>query len=64
MNLVFTNQNEKDSMYPLTIREITEIQEHDPDFKIQADNKGYSTQLVRNITVLCIGNNMIVPKSI
>jgi hypothetical protein len=64
MNLVFANQNEEDSIYPLATREIVEAQEHDPDLKIQADKEGFSSQLFKIITVLCKGNKMVIPKSL
>ena len=57
MNQVFANQIEEDSIYPLTTREIAEAQEHNPQLKTQADKEGDTTQLVKNITVLCQGNN-------
>jgi len=47
MNLAFSNQNEEDSIYPLTTSKIVEAQEHDPDLKTQADKESYSTQLVK-----------------
>jgi hypothetical protein len=31
MNLVFANQDDEDSFYPLTSRETAEAQKHDPD---------------------------------
>ena len=54
MNLVFKNQNKEASIYPLTTWEIAEAIKHDPDLKTQADKEGYSTQLVKNITVLSV----------
>jgi hypothetical protein len=63
MNQVFANQIEEDSIYPLTTREIAQVQEHNPQLKTQADKEGDTTQLVKNITVLCQGNKMAVPKS-
>ena len=64
MNLVFAKQNTADSIYPLTTREISEAQESNPDITTQADEEAYSTQLVENITVLCKGNKMVIPKSL
>ena len=52
MNLVFANQNEEDSIYPLTTREIAEAQEHDADLETQAEKEGYSTLLVKNHSIL------------
>ena len=59
MNLVFANQNEEDSIYPLTTREIAKAQQQDSDLKEQADKEGFSTQLVKNIQVLCKDSKMV-----
>eukprot|EP00804_Cyclotella_cryptica_P017417 CCRYP_016643-RA/>CCRYP_016643-RA protein AED:0.05 eAED:0.05 QI:1387/-1/1/1/-1/1/1/282/1119 len=60
MNQVFANRNEEDSIYPLTTREIAEAQQEDESLL----NKGYSTQLVVNIKVLCKDGKMVIPKSL
>eukprot|EP00804_Cyclotella_cryptica_P013314 CCRYP_019814-RB/>CCRYP_019814-RB protein AED:0.47 eAED:0.47 QI:3/-1/0/1/-1/0/1/0/112 len=60
MNQVFANQNEEDSIYPLTTREIAEAQQEDESLL----NKGYSTHLVENIKVLCKDGKMVIPKSL
>eukprot|EP00804_Cyclotella_cryptica_P004887 CCRYP_004939-RA/>CCRYP_004939-RA protein AED:0.40 eAED:0.34 QI:0/0/0/1/1/1/2/0/530 len=60
MNQVFANRNEEDSIYPLTTREIAEAQQEDESLL----NKGYSTQLVENIKVLCKEGKMVIPKSL
>eukprot|EP00804_Cyclotella_cryptica_P019771 CCRYP_009684-RA/>CCRYP_009684-RA protein AED:0.33 eAED:0.05 QI:0/-1/0/1/-1/1/1/0/165 len=60
MNQVFANRNEEDSIYPLTTREIAEAQQEDESLL----NKGYSTQLVENIKVLCKDGKMVIPKSL
>eukprot|EP00804_Cyclotella_cryptica_P025130 CCRYP_012980-RA/>CCRYP_012980-RA protein AED:0.39 eAED:0.39 QI:0/-1/0/1/-1/1/1/0/418 len=60
MNQVFANRNEEDSIYPLTTREIAEAQQEDNSLL----NKGYSTQLVENIKVLCKDGKMVIPKSL
>eukprot|EP00804_Cyclotella_cryptica_P007833 CCRYP_001413-RB/>CCRYP_001413-RB protein AED:0.47 eAED:0.47 QI:3/-1/0/1/-1/1/1/0/112 len=60
MNQVFANQNEEDSIYPLTTREIAEAQQEDESLL----NKGYSTHLVENINVICNGGKMVIPKSL
>eukprot|EP00804_Cyclotella_cryptica_P028842 CCRYP_008426-RA/>CCRYP_008426-RA protein AED:0.48 eAED:0.48 QI:0/-1/0/1/-1/1/1/0/64 len=59
MNQVFANRNEEDSIYPLTTREIAEAQQEDESLL----NKGYSTQLVENIKVLCKDGKMVIPKA-
>eukprot|EP00804_Cyclotella_cryptica_P013263 CCRYP_007025-RA/>CCRYP_007025-RA protein AED:0.37 eAED:0.69 QI:0/0/0/1/0.33/0.5/4/0/454 len=60
MNQVFANRNEEDSIYPLTTREIAEAQQEDESLL----NKGYSTQLVENIKVLCKEGKMVIPASL
>ncbi len=64
MNLVFANQNKEDSIYPLTLttREIAEAQQQDNDLITKAEKEGYSTQLVKNINVLCKDGNMVIPR--
>ena len=64
MNLVFTNQNEEDAIYPLTTREIAEAQQQDNDLKTQAAKEGYSTQLVKNIKVLSKQYKLVIPNSL
>jgi hypothetical protein len=63
MNLAFVNQNEEDSNYPLTIRGIAEAQEYNPDIVTQAGTEGCSTQLVEDVSVLCKGKKMVIPKA-
>eukprot|EP00804_Cyclotella_cryptica_P029199 CCRYP_005341-RE/>CCRYP_005341-RE protein AED:0.39 eAED:0.39 QI:0/0/0/1/0/0/3/0/609 len=60
MNQVVANRNEEDSIYPLTTREIAEAQQQDDSLL----NKGYSTQLVENIKVLCKDGKMVIPKNL
>eukprot|EP00804_Cyclotella_cryptica_P018905 CCRYP_006431-RA/>CCRYP_006431-RA protein AED:0.47 eAED:0.47 QI:0/-1/0/1/-1/1/1/58/93 len=60
MNQVFANRNEEDSIYPLTTREIAEAQQQDESLL----NKGYSTQLVENVKVLCKEGKMVIPTSL
>eukprot|EP00804_Cyclotella_cryptica_P018324 CCRYP_017983-RA/>CCRYP_017983-RA protein AED:0.41 eAED:0.41 QI:0/0/0/1/1/1/2/0/348 len=54
MNMVFANQNEEDSIYPLTTREIAEAQQEDESLL----HKGFSTK------VLCTDGKMVIPKSL
>ena len=63
MNLVFANQSKEDAIYPHTTQEIAEAQQQESDFKTQAEEEGYSTQLVENIKVLCKQGKMVKPKS-
>ena len=64
MNLVFANQSKEDAIYPLTTQEIAEAQQQDNDLKTQAEKEGYSTQLIKNIKVLCKQGKMVIPKSL
>ena len=64
MNLVFANQNEEDAIYPLTTREIAEAHQQDNNLTSHAKKEGYSTQLVKNIEVLCYKGKMVLPKSL
>ena len=64
MNLVFANQNEEDSIYPLTTREVVVAQQHDLALTAEANKEGYSTQLAENVKVICKGNKMGIPKGL
>ncbi len=63
MNLVFANQS-KEAIYPLTTREIAEAQQQDNNLTKQAEKEGYSTQLVKNIEVLCKDDKMVISNSL
>ncbi len=52
MNLVLANQDDKDAIYPLMMREIANAQQHDLELNIIDDKNGYTIQLVENIKVL------------
>ena len=64
MNLVFANQNEVDSIHPLTTRVIVKAQQNDKDLINNAEKEVYSTQLVENINILCKNGKMVIPKSL
>ena len=53
MNLVFANCIEENSIYPLTTREIVELQSKDAQLVALTTQDGYSTELVENFKVLC-----------
>jgi hypothetical protein len=59
MNLVFSNHSDKDMVYPLTVREISQAQKLDARLKKFKDM--YSSQLVKNIEVLCKDGKMVIP---
>ena len=64
MNLVFANRSEEDVMYPLTVKEITEAQETDPNIHKLASDSQYTRQLVENTQVLCKGTAMVLPTAL
>ena len=45
--------DDEEDFYPLTTRGIIEAQQHDQDLKKNAEMEDNSTQLVKNIKVLC-----------
>ena len=64
MNLVFANQEDEETNYPLTTREIVEAQKHDIELNTMVDKYGYTTQLIENIKVLCKDGKMVIPTSL
>ena len=64
MNLMFSNGDGEEAIYPLTTQEITEAQIHDPDFDTIAGKGDYTTQLVENTKILCKHGKMVIPKSL
>jgi hypothetical protein len=64
MNLVFANQDDEQTIYPLTTSEIAEAQKHNRALNTIADKYGNTTQLVENINVLCKDGKMVIPTSL
>ncbi len=64
MNLVFANQNEEDSIYPLTSRGIAKTQQKDKHLKHNVEKEGYSTQLVENTKILFKDGEMVIQTSL
>ncbi len=62
MNFVFANHREDNSIYPLTTREIAELQSKDSQLVKIATKNGYFTQLVANIQVLFKDGKLVIPK--
>ena len=62
INMVFTNHNEEDVIYPLTIKEIAQTQNDDAVLKKLSKTDKYSTQLVEDTLVLCKDGKMVIPK--
>jgi hypothetical protein len=46
MNLVFANHSEENVIYPLTVQEIADAQEHDPHIQQFKCDEKFTTQLV------------------
>jgi hypothetical protein len=60
MNLVFANCSEWDVIYPLTVKEIAEAQETDPNIQKLTTDPQYTRQLVENTQVLCKGTTIVL----
>ena len=60
MNSVFANCSEEDLIYPLTVKEITEAQETDPNICKLTKDPQYTRQLVKNTQLLCKGTAMVL----
>ena len=64
MNLVFANRSKENSVYPLTTREIAELQLKDAQLVALTTQDGYSTELDENIKVLCKDGKLVIPKDL
>ena len=64
MNSVFANHSEKDVIYPLTVKEITEAQEMDPNIHTLTKDPQYTRYLVENRQVLCKGTATVLPTAL
>ena len=64
MNLVFADCREENSIYPLTNREIAELQSKDAQLVASTTQDGYSTELVENIKVLCKDGKLVIPNDL
>jgi hypothetical protein len=64
MNSVFINRSEEDVMYPLTVKEIAEAQEMDPNIQKLSKDPQYTRHLVENTQVLCKGTAMVLPTAL
>ena len=62
LNMVFTNRNEEDLIYPLTVKKIAQAEEDDLVLKKLSKTDKYSTQLVEDTQVLCKDGKMVIPK--
>ena len=64
INLVFANRNKENSIYPLTTREIAELQSKDAQLVALTTQDGYSTELIENIKVLCKDGKLVIPQDL
>jgi len=64
MNLLFANRSKEDMIYPLTVKEIAEAQETDPNIHKLTKDPPYTRQLVENAQVLCKGTTMVLPTAL
>ena len=64
MNLVFANLSKEDIIYPLTVKEIAQAQEIDPNIHKLTKDPQYTRQLVENTQVLCKGTAMVHPTAL
>ncbi len=64
MNFVFANHSKENSIYPLTTREILELQSKDTQLVTLTTQDGYSTKLVENIKVMYKDGMLIIPKDL
>ena len=62
MNFVFANHSDKDVIYPLTVKEITQAQKDNAVLKKLRKTDKYSTQLMEDTQVLCKDGKMVIPK--
>ena len=64
MNLVFAKCSKENFIYPLTTRDIAELQSKDAQLVALTTQDGYSTKLVENIKVLCKDGKLVIPKDL
>ena len=64
MSFVFANRSKENSIYPLTTREIAELQSKDAQLVALTTQDGYSTKLVENIKVQCKDGKLVIPKDL
>ena len=64
INIVFANCSKENSIYPLTTREIAELQSKDAQLVALTTQDGYSTKLVENVKVLYKDGKLVIPKDL
>ncbi len=64
MNLVFANSNEEEVIYPLTVKEIAQAQQEDPNLQALAAKDKYTMKLVENTKVLSKNDKLVIPAAL
>ena len=64
MNLVFANSNEEEVIYPLTVKEIAQAQQDNPNLQALAAKDKYTMKLVENTKVLCKDDKLVIPAAL
>ena len=64
MNSVFANCIEEDIIYPLTVKEIAEAQEADPNIHKLTKDPQYIKHLMEDTQVLCKRTAMVIPTAL
>jgi inosine/xanthosine triphosphate pyrophosphatase family protein len=60
--MVFTSHSNKDVIYPLTVKEITQAQKDNAVLKYQHKHAKHSTQFVEDTQLLCKDGKMAIPQ--
>ena len=61
--MVFASCNNKDVIYPLTVKEIAQAQINDESLE-KLQNDKYTNQLIKDTHLLCMDGRMVIPKSL
>eukprot|EP00804_Cyclotella_cryptica_P021709 CCRYP_012872-RA/>CCRYP_012872-RA protein AED:0.37 eAED:0.53 QI:0/0/0/1/0/0/2/0/205 len=64
MNFVFANRSKKNSIYPLTVREIAAAQHTDKTLDKRSLLEAYKPQLVENVQILCKDGKLVIPQEL
>jgi hypothetical protein len=60
--MVFANCSDEDVIYPLTVKEIAQVQKDNAVLKKLSKTDEYSPHLVEDTQVLCKDDKMVIPK--
>ena len=64
MNQVFANPNDKEEIYPLTVKEFAEAQKKEKAMDKLKVSEKYKVLLIENTHVLCKDGKLVIPKSL